>query len=175
MYIHLGTFFMSFPFFFHIINPFDFSVMFFLFAYLASEMFCFVCIQLFISNVIFTNLSVEIWKFLFSLLCLTLSRYLLSVLSFPDNFWLISTNYIVSLVCSSFSDVFIPLCPCVFFPRTFACSHSFFIWPSLISHPNFVVLYCLLRWIPILPPTNFARWWIRYLSSVIFTAVISSI
>ena len=138
-----------------------FLLCFFCSYILLRKLFCFFWIQLVIYPCAFsTDLLVEFSFVILGgliLYCLILS-YLLTLSSFTNIFWLISSSCIGSLVCCCFL-VFLLHCVFVYFPRlyTFACFHSFFICPSsLISHPRFVFLFGFLNRMPILSLTSFA-------------------
>ena len=89
----------------------------------------------------------------FCLYYLTLFLYFLSLISFTNIFWFISSSCVVIFVCSCLFGVFsfswVPVC--FTFLSSFACYRSFFICPSsLISHPYFIVLFGFRWGIPIL-------------------------
>ena len=96
-----------------------------------------------------TDMLVELfslfWNILFWLYCLTLSRYLLSLPSFVNIFWFISSGCITWLICRlilMFSFQY--TLACFPFPRC----HSFFTCPSsLISHPGFVFVFGFFRFV----------------------------
>ena len=139
-----------FGFFFHVIYPFNLSVMFFLLLYFTPKLFCFPCARLLVCFHAFsTDLPVEFfslfWNALFCLYCLTLSRYLLSFPSFTHIFWFISSSCIVRFVCCLvlvFSSQHILMC--FSFISTFAGCRNFFICSSsLITPPGF----CISIWL----------------------------
>ena len=92
------------------IYPFSFSVMFFLFPYSTPKLFGFLCIHLLVCPCAFPNYLLVEFSFvilkchvlfcfvLFLLYCLTLSLYLLSLLSFTKIFWFISSSCQICLL-----------------------------------------------------------------------------
>ena len=151
-------------FFFHVFYPFSISVMFFPFPYFTPFFFCFSCIRFLICpDTFFTILFVEFlllfWKAPLCLYCMTLSQYLLSLLSFANIFWFISSNCVIRLVCyclfGIFSFYWVPVR--FTFLSSFDCCRSFFICPCiLLSHPDFVFLFRFLWEILIVSLINFA-------------------
>ena len=134
---------------FHVIYPFGFSVMFFLFIYLAPESFSFVYIRWVIHlSLCFLHCPVgRIFVHCFGRSCFTYSAYifwvsLLSVIYF--GFFLSVILSIISAVVFFF-DLFIPLRPWIFsFLSVFALSHSLFICFCL----PFPLSFCISVWVP---------------------------
>ena len=76
--------------------------MFFLFPYFTPKLLCFLCIRFFVcpraySTYLWVEFSFVILECPVCLYCLTLSRYTLSILSFANIFWFISSCYVVRL------------------------------------------------------------------------------
>ena len=131
--------------FFHMINQFDFSVIFFLFLYFTPKLFCFLCIRLlvfFFLYVFSTYILVVFffflfWHILFCLDCLTLSSCLLSLPSFANIFWFIFSRCDVKLICL-FLFCFVFSC-CAFLQNISQRIFSF-TWPRLLIAISLPVL-----------------------------------
>ena len=143
------------PGFFHIIYPFSFSVMFFPFP----KLFCFLCIQLLVyPRAFLIYFLVELSFVILESHCLTLSRYLSSLVSFANVFCFISFSGIVRLFTVLFWS-FQPNASLHVLPSLalfFVIIISLPCPPCLISYPDFAFLFEFRRGTLILSLTSFA-------------------
>ena len=134
-------------FFFHVIYPFGLSVMFFLSSYRSVEVFCFLCIRLFIGLCAFSNDLLVEFSFvilegpiLFQYCSIDwLCRYLLSLSCFVNILWYISSSCIVLSAVVFFRSFYSILSLCIFPFFVLLLVVSLFVFFSLIFPSRFCI------------------------------------